>query len=309
MSSEEQQGSFAEPVADFLTSLANRRFSPHTLSAYRRDLTALANFLTERGVQTWLQVTQADLRAWLGASRRDGIGARSLARKLSSVRSLYSHLGKIHRDLADPADGLRAPKAPRPLPEELTAEEITELLRYDPDTWLDVRDKAMVETLYSTGIRLSELVGADLDRLDLARGQLRVMGKGQKERLTPVGSQAAQALNLWLMLRNSRTTPEQRALFVSRQGRRISVRSVQLRLKKLALGRTGRHLHPHMLRHSFASHLLQSSGNLRAVQELLGHADISTTQVYTHLDFDHLARAYDSAHPRAGRKTPQRKAP
>ena len=292
-----------DKVASFLTTLAQSRSSPHTLSAYRRDLHALVDFLVDGGIGDWEQVRQEHLRAWIASLRQRGQGARTVARKLSSLRSFYRFMRRSDPNLPDPLVGLKAPKMPRNLPREFSPEEMSELLRYDPDTWLAVRDKAMVETLYSSGIRLSELVGCDLDSLDLARAQMRVFGKGEKERLAPIGKAAATALKAWILLRGSRCEPSERALFISRQGKRLSHRSVQLRLAALADQRQARHLHPHILRHSFASHILQSSGNLRAVQEMLGHADIATTQIYTHLDFDHLARAYDQAHPRAKRRS------
>lgn len=302
-------------VEEFVAATMRRRASPHTLAAYRRDLGALMGFLSEHGVQSWAEVTDQHLRSWMSAGRKRGLSSRSLGRHLSVVRSFYNYLARatdrMGRQVApvvtNPAAGVRAPKSPQALPSELTAEELDQLLQHQPNDWLSVRDYALLETFYSTGARLSELVQADLDSLSLGQGMLQVLGKGGKERLTPIGSYAAEALRAWLAVRGSRVASGERGLFISLRGGRISPRAIQQRFKKLAQERGVRHLHPHMLRHSFASHMLQGSGNLRAVQELLGHADIRTTQIYTHLDFEHLAKVYDQAHPRASRQSSRRR--
>ncbi len=226
----------------------------------------------------------------------------SVQRLLSSCRGLFLDLVREGVLRATPAAGLRAPRAARKLPEVLDVDEIARLLAFEVITAEDVRDKAMLELFYSSGLRLSELVGLNLDTLDLAAGLVRVHGKGSKTRELPVGRKAREAIEAWLPQR-ALSNPADAAVFVSRQGRRLSPRAIQLRVRQAGVRELGQHLHPHMLRHSFASHMLESSQDLRAVQELLGHADIATTQIYTHLDFQHLAKVYDSAHPRARRKS------
>tara|TARA_R110001599_G_scaffold274270_1_gene475488 strand:- start:459 stop:1136 length:678 start_codon:yes stop_codon:yes gene_type:complete len=222
---------------------------------------------------------------------------------LSAVRSLYQFLIREQLCKHNPAVDLRAPRSPRKLPRALDADLASQLLDdSSDDDWLAVRDHAMLELFYSSGLRLSELAGLDISELDLPQGEVRVLGKGRKTRLIPVGRMAREALQRWLELRLLTNTPEQ-ALFIGKQGRRLTPRAIQLRVRRWGVTHIGQNLHPHMLRHSFASHVLESSGDLRAVQELLGHADISTTQIYTHLDFQHLAQVYDKAHPRAKRKT------
>ncbi|WP_304639255.1 tyrosine recombinase XerC [Pseudomonas sp.] len=281
---------------------SERQLSPRTLQAYRQDLQLLAEHLGEQGVAEWSAVVDADLRRFIALRHRQGLSGRSLQRMLSAVRSLYRFLIRERLCRNNPALDLRAPKTARELPRTLDADLTARLLDSDDDDdWLRLRDHAMLELFYSSGLRLSELAGLDVAHLDLKQGEVRVLGKGNKARILPVGKLARDALSGWLAVRPLLSGSEQ-PLFVSMQGRRLSPRAIQLRVRRWGVERIGQHLHPHMLRHSFASHLLESSGDLRAVQELLGHADISTTQIYTHLDFQHLAQVYDQAHPRAKRK-------
>ncbi len=278
-----------------------RRASDHTLAAYGRDLGTLARFCESRQLALWQDLQPADLREHIADRHRDGLGSRSLQRTLSAIRGFFDHLvrqGEIQRN---PATGLRAPKAPRSLPRVLDVDQVIGILDAAPEAGLELRDLAMWELFYSSGLRLSELTGLDLTDLDLREGSVLVRhGKGRKTRHVPLGTCARQAIERWLAVRGGLVGDEAEAVFLSRQGKRIAPRTVQMRLEhwQRKLGVAER-LHPHRLRHSFASHLLESSGDLRAVQELLGHANLSTTQIYTHLDFQHLASVYDRAHPRA----------
>jgi integrase/recombinase XerC len=280
-----------------------RRLSPHTLSNYARDLNRARGWYETEGLHHWSQVTQQQIRSYIARRHASGIAGNSLQRELSSLRSLFRYL--IREEIAEnnPAQGVRAPRAPRKLPATFDADQLGRLLDVADDDPLALRDLAMMELFYSCGLRLAELVSLQLTDVDLDDAILVVTGKGKKTRLIPVGRKAAQALKRWLGSREALAAPEEQAIFVSRRGTRIHPRTVQSRLRKWALEQgANRNLHPHLLRHSFASHLLESSGDLRAVQELLGHANISTTQIYTHLDFQHLARVYDDAHPRARKK-------
>ena len=280
-----------------------RRLSPHTVRAYRRDLERLVSRLEAQGVNAWREVTPALLRGHVARRHRDGVGGRTIARELSALRAFFRHLQAEGVLANDPARGVSAPRAPRHLPRTLDADATAALMDAPADEPLAVRDAAMLELFYSSGLRLAELVSLDLSRLDLDDGVVQVEGKGRKVRRVPVGRKAREALLRWLAVRRGLAGPGESAVFVGQRGRRLSERAVQLRVSRRAReSGLGVHLHPHMLRHSFASHLLESSGDLRAVQELLGHADIATTQVYTHLDFQHLARVYDKAHPRARRR-------
>lgn len=279
-----------------------RQLSPRTLEAYRHDLESLRDFLVSRTLTSWQDLDTAQLRLFVAQRHQAGLGGRSLQRLLSAVRSLYSYLIRERLCKHNPAVDLRAPKSPRKLPKALDADLTSQLLNDNSDDdWLAVRDHAMLELFYSSGLRLSELAGLDVHSLDMAQGEVRVLGKGNKTRLVPVGRLAREALARWLAVRTL-AAADNPALFVGKQGRRLSSRAIQLRVQAWGVQHIGQNLHPHMLRHSFASHMLESSGDLRAVQELLGHADISTTQIYTHLDFQHLAQVYDQAHPRAKRK-------
>ncbi len=289
----------------FLTALeSERRVSKHTLTAYRRDLIRVMRFCQGNGVTQWAELTDAVIRRYISERRQRGISARSLQRELSALRGLLDFLIKCRRIHDNPARRIKSPKAPHHLPGVLSVEEVTGLLAGRPESALEHRDHAMWELFYSSGLRLGELVGLDCADLDLRDGLVQVRsGKGGKSRLVPVGRYARKAIAAWLKVRGQWAEPDEPALFVNRYGSRLGPRGVQQRLarwaKRLGLEKK---LHPHMLRHSFASHLLEASGDLRAVQELLGHADIATTQIYTHLDFQHLASVYDRAHPRAKRR-------
>ena len=290
---------------------SERQLSPHTDAAYARDLAALVKFCDARALAEWQALDTQHIRTFAAASHAAGLGPRSIQRRLSAVRSFYEFLQREGHAMArgaervtrNPAHDVRAPKAPRRLPRTLDADQMARLLEISASDDLAARDRAMMELLYSSGLRLAELVSLDLASLDLKERMVRVLGKGRKTRLVPVGRVAVEALRVWLKARTTLVKAAQGALFVGRSGRRLGPRAVQLRVawwaKRQGLGVP---VHPHLFRHSFASHLLESSGELRGVQELLGHADISTTQVYTHLDFQHLARIYDAAHPRARRK-------
>ena len=286
-------------VQAFLAYLqVERRVSPHTLDGYRRDLEALSAWSeAHRGV---IALGEADVRAFIAAEHRRGLSPKSLQRRLSAVRSFYQWLLRHGRITANPASGVRAPKAPRRLPQVLDADEAKALVEVPTDVPLGLRDRAMLELFYSSGLRLSELCALRWRDLHLDEGLVAVRGKGGKERIVPVGSFARQALREW---RADSGGANDAPVFPGRGGRPISPRAIQIRMRQLAQ-RQGlfKRVHPHLLRHSFASHVLESSGDLRGVQELLGHADISTTQIYTHLDFGHLTKVYDAAHPRARRR-------
>lgn len=286
---------------------SERQVSAHTCDAYMRDLSTLCAHIEEKGINQWDRVDTQVLRSFVARRHQSGQSGRSLQRLLSSVRGFYRFLNRERICQHNPAVDLRAPKSPRKLPKTLDADLTASLLDRssvpggDEDNWLVARDSAMLELFYSSGLRLSELAGLSLHDLDLREGEVRVLGKGSKTRVLPVGRKAREALDAWLAVRPS-TVDEDQPVFVGRQGRRLTPRAIQQRVRRCGVQGIGQHVHPHMLRHSFASHLLESSGDLRAVQELLGHADISTTQIYTHLDFQHLAQVYDQAHPRAKRK-------
>ncbi len=291
-------------VNDFLVYLKNERgLSVRTTKAYRRDLAQLLQFLAQDEVKQLEQVTQHHIRALIAHRHRQGLGGKSLQRLLSAIRSFYRWMLREGIASHNPAVPVRAPKSPRHLPAALDADSINLLLDIPCDTPLAVRDKAIMELFYSSGLRLSELATLRWDQIDLASGMLTVVGKGNRGRMVPVGTVASQALLEWRKLRGQFAAFEEPHIFVSRQGNPLSTRSIQARIRHWAKHQgIPQSVYPHLLRHSFASHLLESSGNLRAVQELLGHADISTTQVYTHLDFQHLAKVYDEAHPRAKKK-------
>lgn len=293
-----------EAAAAWLRHLQDvRQLSAHSLQAYQRDVEQALVFFQAQGLTSWQQIQPTQVRSWLAAMRREGLAPASMARRLSALRSFYEHLQREGLASLNPARGIRPPRDARRLPSTLDVDRAGQLLDELPvDDVGGIRDQAMFELLYSSGLRLSELTSMDLVDLDLAAGQVRVLGKGNKERVLPVGSKAGQALQRWLGVREQWAKNTQ-ALFVGERGGRIHPSVVRQRLKQAGQTELGQHLHPHMLRHSFASHLLESSQDLRAVQELLGHANISTTQIYTHLDFQHLAKVYDQAHPRARRKS------
>jgi integrase/recombinase XerC len=286
----------------FLSHLRHeRRLSEKTAESYARDL----GRLFELAADTPLAELDAHRgRRFVALLHGKGLQGRSLARMLSAWRGFYRYLARDHGFTCNPFQGIRAPKAPKRLPKALSPDEAARLVDLPGDDAMTLRDRAMFELFYSSGLRLAELTGLRLAALSFQDGCVRVIGKGNKTRLVPVGSFAQAALRAWLQARAGLAPPQQDALFVDLKGRPVGPRSVQRRLEACAI-RQGltQHVHPHMLRHSFASHLLQSSGDLRAVQEMLGHASISTTQIYTHLDFQYLAKAYDAAHPRAKKKS------
>lgn len=278
-----------------------RQVSDHTLLAYRRDLQKVIEYCNSQGIDGWEALQVQQLRQLVARQHHHGQSSRSLARLLSAVRGLYRYLNREGLCQHDPANGLSPPKGERRLPKTLDTDRALQLLDGGvDDDFIARRDQAILELFYSSGLRLSELTNLDMEHLDLAGGLVQVQGKGGKARVLPVGRKAREALQEWFRLRGI-SAPRDNAVFVTRQGNRISPRAIQVRVKTAGERELGQHLHPHMLRHSFASHLLESSQDLRAVQEMLGHADISTTQIYTHLDFQHLAAVYDSAHPRAKR--------
>ena len=290
-----------DSLAAYLNHLAHERgLSPLTLASYGRDIRVLIELA---GATPLNQVTPSQIRRFVAGLHGRGLGGKSLARRLSAWRGFYAYLGKRHGFDNNPCIGMRAPKSARTLPQALSPEQAGRLVEIHGDDPLSVRDHAMLELFYSSGLRLAELVGLNPGGLDLAGGTVTVTGKGAKTRMVPVGSHAISALRAWLPLRDLMKTETEQALFVTRNGHRMTPRAVQYRFKTWALrqGIAG-DVHPHILRHSFATHVLQSSGDLRAVQEMLGHANISTTQIYTHLDFQHLAKVYDQAHPRARKK-------
>ena len=270
--------------------------SPNTLSAYRRDLASLNPLVLAQSID---QLTQSDIRQWLAQGRSHGLSARSLARRLSALKSALAHARRMGWTEQDPSQGIRAPKGPKTLPDSLSVDDAQALMQAG-DSDLDARDLAQWELLYGSGLRLSELCALRWSDIDLAGASARVMGKGKKERQVPLTQPAIDALKRWKACRPENPAPE---VFVTQRGP-ISPRTVQRRLKQTALQRLGTTaLHPHQLRHAFATHMLEGCQDLRAVQELLGHQNLSTTQIYTHLDFDRIAQAYDQAHPRARRKT------
>ena len=281
---------------------SERQVSPHTLDAYRRDLNKVLAYCEKQQITSWTALDVQSLRSLVARLHHLGQSSRSLARLLSAVRGFYQYLNREGICEHDPATGLSPPKGEKRLPKTLDADRTLQLLEGGvEDDFLARRDQAILELFYSSGLRLSELTGLNCEQLDIADGLVQVLGKGSKTRVLPVGGKAREALSEWLKLRLL-ANPQDDAVFVSQQGRRLGPRAIQLRVKAAGERELGQNLHPHMLRHSFASHLLESSQDLRAVQELLGHSDISTTQIYTHLDFQHLATVYDSAHPRAKRK-------
>ena len=295
-------------VQAFLDHLQHeRRLSVNTIKNYRADLDRLIGFCQTRDIATWQRLDSQTVRVFVSFLHQKKLSGRSIQRALSASRMFFRYLIREGERDVNPAEQIPAPKSARRLPRSLTVDQMSQLLTSpaaDPKHDLLIcRDQAMLELMYSCGLRLSELTGLDTDDLDLPEQLVRVTGKGAKTRVVPVGSHAVRALTDWLAQRHHIVKDKESAVFVGARGSRLSARAVQQRVTAWAR-RQGldQPVHPHMLRHSFASHLLESSGNLRAVQELLGHADISTTQVYTHLDFQHLAKVYDKAHPRARKK-------
>ncbi len=289
-------------VEGFLRYLkVERQLSPLTLLNYGRQLETIIHLLDEMGLQAWQQCDAAAVRSLAVRSRKAGLGPSSLALRLSALRSFFDWQVSQGELKANPAKGISAPKAGRHLPKNIDVDDVNRLLDLDLNDPLAVRDRAMLEVMYGAGLRLSELVNMDCGHIDLSTGEVWVMGKGSKERRVPVGKSAVVWVEHWLDLREL-FGPDDDALFLSKQGKRISARNVQKRFSEWGIKQgLNSHVHPHKLRHSFATHMLESSGDLRGVQELLGHANLSTTQIYTHLDFQHLASVYDAAHPRAKR--------
>ena len=295
-----------QAIEDFLQYIeVVRGYSPHTISNYRRDLSKLLHFCESHEIHNVSTLNPSLLRQWIAALSAQKLAAISIQRHLSSTRSLYKFLARTDSQLDDPTAGVKAPRTPRALPKSLEPDQVSQLLNHPSETALMARDLAVAELLYSAGLRLSELVGANLNDLDKNDKVITVVGKGQKTRVVPVGRPAIVAITEWMKYRpiGNEALGYDSPLFVTQHGTRMSPRAVQDRIRRLAIkhGMTQR-LHPHVLRHAFASHLLESSGDLRAVQELLGHANIATTQIYTHLDFQHLAKVYDAAHPRAQKR-------
>jgi integrase/recombinase XerC len=277
-----------------------RRLAANTLGAYARDGALLASLSAGREPSG---ITAQDIRRFIATLHGKGLSPRSLARVLSSWRGFFEWLMRRHEITANPCGGVRPPKAAKTLPATLSPDEAVRLVAIDDDSDMGMRDHAIFELAYSSGLRVSELAGLDVESLDASTGEVRVTGKGSKTRIVPVGEPALKALAAWGAIRARLARPGENALFVGRSGRRVTARELQRRIKRWAAAAgIDTDVHPHMLRHSFASHVLQSSGDLRAVQEMLGHASIASTQVYTHLDFQHLAKVYDAAHPRSRRK-------
>jgi len=294
-------------LQQFLDNLTDsRQLSPHTINNYQRQLNHLITQLTQQNITDWRQLTADDVKFWVANSKRQGLANRSIATRLSALRSFCRYLLTHQLIELDPCVGISAPKQAKPLPKNINVDQVSQLLDFDDQDPLAIRDRAMMELFYSSGLRLAELVTLDLDDINTSELLVKVTGKGSKQRIIPVTKLALKQLELWQPVRATMANTGEQALFVSKLGRRISHRSVQLRINKWATMRgVSTVVHPHKLRHSFATHMLEGTGDLRAVQEMLGHADLSTTQVYTHLDFGHLAKVYDAAHPRAKLATTQ----
>lgn len=295
-----------DQLNSFLSYLqVEKRMSNHTIESYRHDLERLREFCIEKNVVEWPALQASDIRTHIATRHRKGLGSKSLQRELSAIRSFFRYLLKKNLAMLNPAQAVKAPKQDRKLPKVLDVDQVTGFLEADTDSWLEIRDQAIFELFYSCGLRLSELTALNLTDIDLADRSLIVQsGKGGKSRILPVGSKAIEALKNWLPLRTDLNRGDEVALFLSARSTRLAQRSIQQRLERWCQKKgIAEHIHPHMLRHSFASHLLESSGDLRAVQELLGHSTIGTTQIYTHLNFQHLAEVYDQAHPRAKKRT------
>lgn len=288
-------------LAEYLNHLAfERGLSSLTRENYARDIKLLLQLCDKQALQ---EIKPQHIRRFIAAIHSKGLGGKSIARILSAWRGFFDFLGRRHQFSSNPCTGIRGPKAAKSLPQALSADQAVKLVSIEEDGFLAARDHAVLELFYSSGLRLAELVGLNVEALDLRNGTVTVTGKGSKTRIVPVGSHAIEAIGVWLGLRSSIPNLYSPALFTNQKGKRLTGRALQYRLKQWAIKQgVNSDVHPHMLRHSFATHVLQSSGDLRAVQEMLGHANISTTQVYTHLDFQHLAKVYDAAHPRARKK-------
>ncbi len=286
-------------VASFIDYLkVVKNFSEHTTKNYKRDLDKFIRFLSDNSTSLE-KCDEQDIRLFVNQERRKGLSPRSIQRVLSSCRSFFNYLVEHKGFEKNHAQNISSPKSSKSLPKALDADLVQKLLNFKPKTELETRDKAIAELFYSSGLRLSELQGIDIGDISIKERSCRVVGKGNKTRDLPIGRQAIKSLRDWILIREKYSTESDLAIFINKQGKRLSNRSIQARLKKLSTERGLPAVHPHMLRHSFASHILESSGDLRAVQEMLGHADIGTTEIYTKLDFQHLSKVYDKAHPRA----------
>ena len=294
-------------IKEFLSYLESvKQYSPHTVKGYERDLKKLSDYLSAQDIENWKIVKEHDLRAFINSERRRGLSPRSIQRLLSSCRTFFENLLIEDHIQLSPAQNVSSPKSAQLLPKAMDADLVQRLLDFKPKGMIEIRDKALAELLYSSGLRLSEVCQLEVQDLDLKERTCRVLGKGNKTRIVPVGKKAIQAIRDWMIYRSELKASKEtstHAIFLNNKGNRISARSIQLRLEKLCLQRGIPGINPHMLRHSFASHVLESSGDLRAVQEMLGHSDIGTTQIYTKLDFQHLSKVYDKAHPRAKKRT------
>ena len=294
-------------VHNFLSNLEIvKQLSFHTIDNYKRDIEKFCAYLSEEDISSWKNVREHEVRSYINKERRRGLNPRSLQRILSSIRSFFNYLVDENIVQLNPALAINSPKAANLLPKAMDADLVQKLLDFKAEGAIEIRDKAIAELLYSSGLRLAELCSLDLTSISIKERSCRVVGKGNKTRDLPIGRKAIQSIRDWLIHRNNyikdENSEEVLALFLNNKGKRISPRSVQLRLAKLSKMRGLPVVNPHMLRHSFASHVLESSGDLRAVQEMLGHSDIGTTQIYTKLDFQHLSKVYDASHPRAKKK-------
>lgn len=296
---------FAHELAAFLTYMrSEKQFSPLTQQNYQRDLEKFRNYCAQKNLTDLNLVAMSHVRNAVAHLHREGLGGKSLQRWLSSLRSFFQFCIRRGWMKNNVADGISAPKSPKLLPKTMDVDQTAQFVAVEGDDFINKRDRALLELIYSSGLRLAEVTSLNLNDIDWGEAMLTVTGKGRKTRVLPVGAMAITALKEWLVARRQYTQDNEPALFTTQRGGRISHRAVQMRMQQLSITQgMDNPIHPHMLRHSFASHMLESSGDLRLVQELLGHANISTTQIYTHLDFQHLAKVYDKAHPRAGRKT------
>ncbi len=286
-------------IDDYLSFLKDvKNLSENSLKSYRRDILKFRNFLESNNIVKLNNVSEEICSSWIGSLYSMNIGARSIQRHLSSVKGFFKYLQKNHLINQSPFELISGPKTEKKLPESLTPEQINRLLDFKPSSLIEIRDLAIIELMYSSGLRVSETVNVDIQDFEENKDFLRVIGKGSKTRLVPLGRFAISAINNWLEERK-KITSDDGALFINRAGGRLTTRSVQLRLKKLAVKQGLPPINPHMLRHSFATHMLESSGDLRSIQELLGHSSLSTTQIYTNLDYQHLVKIYDKSHPRA----------
>ena len=291
-------------VQDFIYSRSH--LSPHTINSYRHDLKFLLEFCEQQGIDNWCDIGFSEVRAFISQHHRRGVSGISIARYLSNIRAFYKYLIGIDEAKFNPAKGILAPKFVKRLPKILTVDQCTALMDIKGNDAITIRDRAILELLYGSGLRVSELVGLNLDSIDLDDSLVTVKGKGNKERIVPIGRYSRTAIIKWVECRSGIAEKNEPALFLTFYhlgcSRRISIRGIQARIKYWSARKLGMHVYPHMLRHSFATHMLESCNDIRAVQELLGHASIMTTKIYTQLNFQHLAREYDKAHPRAYRK-------